>query len=51
MAQELTEPCSGLVMAMDVGWMEAHTQNTAANAECRIQYDNLVRAVRSRERD
>lgn len=44
-APELTEPCPDLVLASEIGWMEAHKQNMKAYAECRIQYQALVEAV------
>jgi len=44
--QALTKACDALVFAADVGWMAAHAQNAVTNAECRIQYEHLVEALR-----
>ena len=39
------------VMAQDIGWMEAHKQNSIRYAECRLQHQVLVEAVESRQND
>lgn len=49
--QELTEACREPVLAEEAGWMAAHARNAAAYAECRVQYEALVQAVRGREKD
>ena len=45
----LTKPCAPIVYASDVGWEEAHRANTVTAANCRVQYQQLKRAISKKE--
>ena len=47
--QEVTEPCMGLALASDIGWVEAHKQNVLAYIDCQTKYYTLIEAVRVEE--
>jgi len=44
-APELLVPCHELILAEDVGWVEAHAHNIQAYVDCRTRYDALREAV------
>lgn len=35
-----------LVLAADVGWIEAHAHNIEAYMDCRDRYETLIEAIR-----
>lgn len=45
-APELMQPCMDLVLAAQVGWIEAHAHNIEAYMDCRTRYESLIEAVK-----